>query len=415
MGQSADVIINADRVWARHMELAAIGATEGGGVHRLALSDLDIEAHRLLARWAGERGYSIELDAIGNMFIRRPGVDSTAAPVASGSHTDTQPFGGRFDGAFGVLAAFEALEALDDAGLSTRRPIDVAIWNNEEGARFMPGLSGSAVYVGASDLDEMLDCTDAEGVTMRTCVDRLHGALPDAIKRDLGQHYAGFVEAHIEQGTILEESGAVIGVVTDIQGNRRFAVRVRGESAHSGTTPRARRKDAFITATDIAVALRDVFQDEEDIARFTIGMFEVRPGAKSVVPGEVDFFIDFRHPSAAALKEMGDQVSVVAERHAGPCEVTVDGFSNAPPLAFSQRVTAAIARSAERRGFGYRQMISCAGHDARNLAAMCQTAMVFIPCWQGISHNEQEYAEPDHVAAGTQVIADVLVDMANEA
>ncbi len=415
MGQSADVIIDAERVWARHMELAAIGATAGGGVHRLALSDLDIEAHCLLAQWADQRGFAVELDAIGNMFIRRDGTDPAAIAVASGSHTDTQPYGGRFDGALGVLAAFEALEAMADANLSTRRPVEVAIWNNEEGARFMPGLSGSGAYVGAMDLDAMLDCRDADGVAMRECVARLHDALPHAARRELGRPYAGFVEAHIEQGTILEESNNVIGVVTDIQGNRRFAVSVQGENAHSGTTPRARRKDAFIAATDIAVALRDVFRDEDDIARFTIGMFEVRPGAKSVVPGEVDFFIDFRHPSAAALKDLGDQVAQVAARHAGPCTVTVEEASSAAPLAFSPKVTASIARSAERRAFAHRQMISCAGHDARYLAAICPSAMVFIPCWQGISHNERESAEPDHVAAGTQVIADVLIDLANEA
>ncbi len=405
--------IDAARVWQRHMTLAEIGATAGGGVHRLALSDKDIEAHVLLAAWAGERGYAVELDAIGNMFIRRPGRKAAALPVASGSHTDTQPFGGRFDGALGVLAAFEALEALDDAGIETLRPIDVTVFNNEEGARFMPGLSGSAVYAGALQLDAMLDCRDGDGITMRSCVAALHAALPSAAERKLGAPYAGFIEAHIEQGMVLEESGCIIGAVTDIQGNRRFEVKVTGDNAHSGTTPRARRRDAFVAATDIAVALRAVFMDEDDVARFTIGKFEVHPGAKSVVPGEVEFFIDFRHPSATALRDLGDQVAVVAERHRGVCDAVVNEVSSADPMPFDRSVADLVTAAAGRRGYACRDMISCAGHDARFMAALCPTAMVFIPCWQGISHNEAERAEPEHVAAAAQVVADVLVDLAN--
>ena len=211
--------INAERLWQRHMQLAAIGATAGGGVHRLALSDEDIEAHRLIMSWADARGFATEVDDIGNMFIRRRGADPAAAPAASGSHTDTQPFGGRFDGAFGVLAAFEALEAFEDAGIETRRPVEAIIWNNEEGARFMPGLSGSAVYAGALGLEEMLAVTDGEGISMGSCVARLHEALGGAGRRALGQPFHGFVEAHIEQGTVLEDAGEQIGIVTDIQGN----------------------------------------------------------------------------------------------------------------------------------------------------------------------------------------------------
>jgi N-carbamoyl-L-amino-acid hydrolase len=407
--------INAERVWRRHMDLASIGATAGGGVHRLALSDTDIAAHVEIARRAAARGYRVSLDDIGNMFIRRPGRDADALPVASGSHTDTQPFGGRFDGALGVLAAFEALETLDDAGIDTERAIDVAIFNNEEGARFLPGLSGSGVYVGDLDLQDMLDCTDDEGITMRACVERLHAALPDAARQDLGAPYAGFIEAHIEQGTVLEESGCTIGAVTDIQGNRRFEVTVTGENAHSGTTPRARRKDAFIAATDIAVALRPIFEDAEDIARFTIGKFEVRPGVKSIVPGEVEFFIDFRHPSADALKQLGDQIATVADRHRGPCAVDVKEVSSAAPLAFDADIAARVRASAARHGHVCRDIISCAGHDARFMAKICPSAMVFVPCKDGISHNEAEYASPEHCAAAAQTVSDVLLDLAGRA
>lgn len=408
--------INAERTWQRHMDLAKIGATDGGGVHRLALSDLDIDAHRQLADWAQARGFAVELDVIGNMFIRRPGTSRDALPVASGSHTDTQPFGGRFDGAHGVLAALEALEAFEDAGVETHRPVEAVIWNNEEGARFMPGLSGSAVYTGALNLDDMLACTDRDGITMRACVERLHAALPNAGRRELGQPYAGFVEAHIEQGTVLEEAGHTIGVVTDIQGNRRFEIEVLGEAAHSGTTPRARRKDAFIAATNIATALRHLFErnDPDDIARFTIGIFEVHPGAKSIVPGKVDFFIDFRHPSAAALKELGDQISTIAEQHQGRCSANIREVSSAAPQPFDDAIITKVAAAAERHGYKSQRMISCAGHDARFLSRLCPSGMVFIPCKDGISHNEQESAEPEDVAAAAQVVADVLLEMAQD-
>ncbi|MCB1511803.1 MAG: hydantoinase/carbamoylase family amidase, partial [Hyphomicrobiaceae bacterium] len=271
-------VINLDRFWQRHLALAAIGGTAAGGVHRLALSAEDIAAHRLIADWALARGFGLALDDMGNMFIRRGGSDPSLPPVASGSHTDTQPFGGAFDGALGVLCAFETLEALEDANITTRHPVECAIWNNEEGARFVPGLSGSGAYVGVYGLDTMLDCTDDEGVSMRACVAALKAAIPEASHRALGTPFAAFIEAHIEQGVILEGAGLPIGVVTGMQGNRRFEVTVTGENAHSGTTPRSRRKDAFVAATDMAVALRDVFWDDEDVARFTIGRFEVSPG-----------------------------------------------------------------------------------------------------------------------------------------
>lgn len=406
--------INPERVWQRHMDLARIGATAGGGVHRLALTDLDIEAHCLLSKWAHDRGFTVELDAIGNMFIRRDGASPDAVPVASGSHTDTQPFGGRFDGALGVLAAFEALETFEDHGLQTHRPTEVAIWNNEEGARFMPGLSGSGAYTGVFDLDEMLACVDGEGVTMQSCVERLHAAMPHAGRRELGASYAGFVEAHIEQATLLEEAGGTIGIVTDIQGNRRFEVEVLGEAAHSGTTPRSRRKDAFIAATSIATELRKHFEanDPDDIARFTIGIFDVHPGAKSIVPGKVTFFIDFRHPSAKILKELGDAVSVIAKDHQGSCAAIVREVSSAAPEPFADDVITAVAAAAERHGYRSQRMISCAGHDARYLSRLCPSGMVFIPCKDGISHNEKESAEPKDVAAAAQVVSDVLLEMA---
>jgi N-carbamoyl-L-amino-acid hydrolase len=404
--------INSDRLWQRHLDLAALGATKAGGVHRLALSPEDIAAHVLIAGWAGESGLTVQLDAIGNMFICRPGHDPSLRAIASGSHTDTQPPGGQFDGSLGVLCAIETLETLQDAGTETLHPVEAVIWNNEEGARFMPGLSGSGAYVGKYDLEAMLDCRDDTGLTMRDCVAELQKALPSAVHRELGVPFAGFIEAHIEQDLILEASGNTIGVVTGMQGNRRFHIIVTGENAHSGTTPRSRRKDAFVAATDMAVALRDIFWDEEDVVRFTIGKFEVGPGAKSVVPGRAEFFIDFRHPSAEILKLLGDQIEPLCDRMKGPCQVVVEEISSAAPVAFPAEVQQSIKQAADARGYPNQAILSCAGHDARHLAEVCPSAMVFIPCWKGISHNEAERAERKHVTAGAQIVCDVVTILA---
>jgi len=404
--------INADRLRRRHLALAAIGATEAGGLNRLALSGEDIQAHALIAGWAADRGFAVEIDAIGNFFIRRPGTDPTVAAVGSGSHTDSQPMGGAFDGSFGVLSAFETLETLEDAGIETTHAVEAVIWNNEEGARFTPGLTGSGTHAGAYALEAMLALRDGDGTTMGDCVARLKDAVPAAAGRQLGLPFAAFIEAHIEQATQLEDSGDTIGVVTGMQGNRRFEVTVTGENAHAGTAPRARRKDAFVAATDMTTALRDVFWDEDDVARFTVGKFEVAPGAKSVVPGHAAFFIDFRHPSAESLKTMGDQVAAVCDRLKGPCQVRVDEVSSARPVVFPDDMQNRIRASAEARGYRNRPLLSGAGHDARFMVDDCPTGMVFIPCLNGVSHNEAERAELDDMAAGTQVVCDVVAGLA---
>lgn len=406
--------INSERLWQRHVDMAKIGATKGGGVHRLALTAEDIAAHRLLADWAEARGFTVALDDIGNMFIRRQGTDPSLAPVASGSHTDTQPFGGRFDGISGVLAAFEALEAIEDAGIETRAPLEAIAWNNEEGSRFIPACMGSAVYAGNEPLDAMRAATDSEGVTMGSCVDQLKVALPGAAHRELGAPMAAFLEAHIEQGPELEESGNIIGVVTGMQGYRRFTVEVTGEDAHSGTTPRARRKDAFMAAVDMVQALRAELEDEADTVRFTIGRFAVHPGGISVVPGRVTFTIDLRHPETETLERLGSRIPQICKEHAGPCTIATDEFIKQPPLEFPSDIRDRLTAATERRGYPHQPIYSCAGHDARHASKLCPAGMIFIPCWKGISHNEAERAEPEHIAAASQVIADLLVDLANE-
>ena len=406
--------IDPERLARRHNMLAAIGATPNGGVDRLALTELDIEAHVLLAGWAEARGFEIQLDAIGNMFIRRPGTDPSLAPVASGSHTDTQPKGGAFDGAVGVIAAFEALEAIDDAGLETRHPLEVIVWNNEEGARYLPACLGSAVHAGALPLEPALAQVDAGGVSLGSCVADLAKALPNAGNRPLGARLATFIEAHIEQGTILEQSGNIIGVVSGMQGYRRFTVTVTGESAHSGATPHSRRRDAFIAATDMAVALRREIADDTDTVRFTISRFEIPGAATSIVPGEVIFGIDLRHPDPAALTHFGQRIAELCEQHKGVCDVTVEEINHQPPLVFPEDLKQRIVAAAERHDLPHQPILSAAGHDARHASALGPAGMIFIPCRDGISHNEREHAEPHHIAAAAQVIADLLAELAGD-
>ncbi|HSF93803.1 MAG TPA: hydantoinase/carbamoylase family amidase [Thermohalobaculum sp.] len=404
--------IDADRLWRHQAEMDTVGATPGGGVHRLALGAEDIDAHRRLHDWAVARGWSVSLDDIGNMFIRRDGTDPSLPPVASGSHTDSQPMAGRFDGMSGVLAAFEALETIDDAGIETRHPIEVAVWNNEEGPRFAPACMGSAVYAGVQPLDAMLAAEDADGIAMGACVADLKAALPGAGHREIGTPFAAFIESHIEQGITLETNGKTIGVVTGMQGYRRFRVEVTGQDAHSGTTPRARRKDAFVAATEMAVALRHSFIDADDVMRFTIGRFEVEPGGISVVPGRVVFIVDMRHPSAEVLRAEGNRVAGICEGLKGPCEVTVTPHSGSDPMEFPEEMRARIEAAAAARGYPAMRCYSGAGHDARHIARLNPAGMIFIPCWEGISHNEAESATKEDCAAAAQVICDVLIELA---
>ena len=400
--------VDEARLWRRHVEMAAIGATPKGGVNRQALTPEDGRARALLASWAEARGFAVSSDAIGNLFVRRAGSERDAAPVVTGSHLDTQPTGGRFDGVYGVLAGFEALEALEDAGVATRRPVEVVAWTNEEGSRFQPGCMGSMVFSGRMALGDALAVADRGGTTVRDALARL-GLAGLPLRRP---EAAAYVEAHIEQGPLLEAEGRTIGAVTGIQGCRWFAIEIRGEEAHAGTTPHAIRKDALKTALAIAAALERLMEDPEDRVRFTIGRFEVAPGSPNTVPGRVFFTVDFRHPEAAVLTRLGDRVGPLAREHARGCAVTVTETFTSPPVEFDERIVDRVGAIAEALGLPHRRIVSGANHDARFLAELCPTGMIFVPCERGISHNEAENAKPSDLAAGARVLAELLLDWA---
>jgi N-carbamoyl-L-amino-acid hydrolase len=404
--------IDERRLWSRHMEMARHGALGRGGVNRQALSAEDGAARRQLADWARALGFGVATDAVGNLFVRREGREPGLEPVLTGSHLDTQPTGGKFDGAFGVLAGLEALEAMNDAGIVTRRPIEVVAWTNEEGARFQPGCLGSSVFAGRQSVDDALAVRDRSGISAGDALAAMRAGEPDVPTRPVGFAVHAYVEAHIEQGPVLETAGVPVGIVTGIQGTRWFAVEVLGEEAHAGTMPRRHRKDAFAAAVAMVGALDRLMHDEDDVVRFTIGRFEVSPGSPNTVPGRVFFTIDFRHPDAHALKRLGDQVQAVCRAHAGPCGVQVEETFHSLPCTFDPRVVDTVRAAARDLGIVAMDLTSGANHDARFLAEICPAAMIFVPCERGVSHNEAENASPADLAAGARVLAETLVRLA---
>jgi N-carbamoyl-L-amino-acid hydrolase len=407
--------VSQARLWQRHMAMGAIGGTPRGGVNRLALTPLDAKAQATLIEWARSRGFACFRDAIGNLHVRREGQDPSAAPVVTGSHLDTQPTGGKFDGAYGVLAGFEVLEALADANRATRRAIEVVAWMNEEGSRFQPGCMGSAVYVGAAPAQRMLDVCDGDGVSVASALAQLSRVSPlPAYPVDAARPLA-YLEAHIEQGPRLENEGATIGVVTGIQGSRRMSVDVRGEEAHAGTTPRAVRRDAVSAAVAVIAALESAMHDAEDIVRFTVGRMEVHPNSPNTVPSLVRFSIDLRHPDADVLAKLGDAVGTIAAGAASRkrCTVEVTQLSNVRPTHFPDASISLVREAAHALGYRHIDMPSGAGHDAMYLARVCPTGMIFVPCLRGVSHNEAESAAAEDLVAGARVLAAALVTLAD--
>ncbi len=411
MSGSASDRVDEARLWQRHLDLARIGATPKGGVNRQALTAEEVEARRLLARWAGELQLEVLTDDIGNLFLRYQGTDPALAPVLTGSHIDTQPTGGKFDGAYGVLAGLEAVQALIEAGVRTRHPIEVVAWLNEEGSRFAPGMMGSEAFAGLRDLDTIMDVCDGDGVSVRELLPAAMAATPGATKRPTGFPVAAFVEAHIEQGPVLERLERPIGVVTGIQGVRRIRVAVEGEESHAGTTPRAARHDAIEEAARMVTALHDELHVDENV-RFTVGMMTIEPNVPSVVAARVLFSIDLRHPDSDVLAELAERIEVICRRQAVNCDVEIWQIAEARSLNFNEGVINTIQGAADRLGLANMRIFSGAGHDARQLHAVCPTGMIFVPCADGVSHNEAESATPDDLAAGTRVLVETLIELA---
>jgi beta-ureidopropionase / N-carbamoyl-L-amino-acid hydrolase len=411
--QDAVARVDQQRLWQRHMEMAQIGAIPGNGVNRAALSAEDIVARKLFISWAQARNFTIATDDIGNLFVRREGLDPTLPPVMTGSHMDSQPRGGRFDGIYGVLAGFEALEAIDEAGVKTRRAIEVVAWTNEEGGRFPPCTMGSAVYTRARPLEDFLDVRDNEGIVLRDALATTLAATPQAGRREFKSPAAAYVEAHIEQGPLLENAGKTIGVVTGIQGLRWFNVEVFGKTDHAGTTPLALRQDAVRDAVAIINALHELTRDPADVLRFTVGRMLVTPNSTNSVASHVLFSVDMRHPDPATIDRLGKAVEPLALKAARQCKVKVTPTLHDDPCVFDPQIVGAVENAAHELGLPNMRIASGASHDAMYMARICPTGMIFVPCEKGVSHNEAENAKPEDLAAGARVLAATLLELAN--
>jgi N-carbamoyl-L-amino-acid hydrolase len=405
-------VINAPRVLERHKSMAAIGATGRGGVNRQALSAEDTQARQLLISWCSARGYVSEIDPIGNLFIRRIGKRPDLPPVMTGSHLDSQPTGGNYDGVFGVLAGLEALESIDDARLDIACSIELVVWMNEEGSRFAPPTMGSAVSAGGMLLETALSIVDADGISVREALHEHFSALHNVGRRPLGSTGHAFVEAHIEQGPILEAEHQKIGIVTGIQGICSLEIDITGFEAHAGTTPARNRKDAFVAAMVLLERLRSELHDPADVLRFTVGRFNVSPGSPNTVPGHVTFTIDLRHPDKEHMRRCCETIRTFASGTIEQCAVNSRLLLQSEPVQFAPWIAEEIRLAAARRGVPHRVMISGATHDSRYASHKMPTGMLFIPCEKGISHNEAEKVYPDDLTIGAQVLSDTVCALA---
>lgn len=409
------VRVDANRQWERLMAMAEIGAIAGNGVNRACLTALDRVARQMLIEWAEAAGATVSVDAAANLWLRREGSEAAASPVVTGSHMDTQPNGGRFDGIYGVIAGLEVLAAMEAAGERSRRPIEVVAWTNEEGGRFAPGCMGSMAWAGHKPIEAFAEVRDGDGVRFADALSEQLGAEAGLARRELGGKPHAYLEAHIEQGPRLEREGVPIGVVTGIQGSRWFEVELRGETAHAGTTPLAGRRDAVQAFVRAVGALNSLMNDPDDVLRFTVGRVVVGPNTSNSVADRVLFTIDLRHPSQGVLTARGNLVEATIKAAVRDVGVVVRETFTAMPVAFAPAVVGvvgAVAAAAEAEGLRALRLPSGAFHDAQFVVPVCAAGMLFVPCRGGVSHNPAEYASPEALGAGTQVLARALLGLA---
>ena len=404
--------IDGKRLWDSLMGFAEIGATAKGGVRRLALTDVDKRARDRFRAECEAMGLTVRVDAIGNMFARRAGRDPARLPVLFGSHLDSQPSGGKFDGALGVIAGLEVMRSLNDLGLETEAPLELINWTDEEGSRFGHSLMGSGVWAGVFDQGKMLALTDTEGVTVGTALDGIgyRGAEPAAaFKAD------AYFELHIEQGPLLERDTKQIGIVTGAQAQVWYDAVTTGQDSHAGTTPPSTRKDALVCAARIVDLVDRMMRARGDDGRGTVGQLLVSPNSRNVVPGEVRFSVEFRHPSDAEVDVLDGEFPLAAQAiaEARGIRLELTKLFKIPAQPFDRACVDLVRQGAAKSGYTTREIVSGAAHDAVYVARHVPTAMIFTPCKDGLSHNEAESIEPEEATAGCQVLFEAVVARAN--
>jgi len=392
------------------MEMAKIGATEKGGCCRLALTDLDKQGRELYIHWATEAGCTIKIDEIGNIMATRPGTDSSLAPVGTGSHLDTQPTGGKFDGVFGCLSGLEVVRSLNDLGITTKHPIEISVWTNEEGSRFAPAMMGSGVVSGRFSLQEILDKTDENGIRLGDELKRIGFAGDHPVRE---RQFHAFFETHIEQGPYLEDENKEIGVVTGGQGQRWFNATLTGRESHVGTTPMHLRKDALICASHLVIKVEEIAKTHPPGCG-TVGFMQVGPNSRNTIPGVISLSIDMRHPNDDELTAMDTELKayITELSELAGIEIDLDPFWYYEPIQFNQDCIEAVRTSTQDLGYSYMDIIAGAGHDACYVSDFAPTSMIFTPCLDGISHNEIEFTTLEQCEAGCSVLLNAMVRMA---
>ena len=408
MASLPNLSINPQRLWDALMETASFGGTPKGGIRRLTLSDEDKRVRDWFKSACEALGCKVEVDAVGNMFATRPGKNPNALPIAMGSHLDTQPTGGKFDGVLGVLGALEAMRTLHETGYETNAPIMIANWTNEEGSRFAPAMLCSGVYAGVFTPEFAYSREDREGRKLGEELERIGykgTAAPGAIK------FQAMFELHIEQGPILEAEKKMVGVVTGVQGMRWYEVTVSGQEAHTGATPMLLRKNALLAASRMIEAIDKVGMDNlPGVA--SVGLIENRPNSRNVVPGEVFFTVDLRHPDEQVLDRMEAAFRKALPEIADRSKVTFEEkcIWKSPAVKFAPDLIDCVRHGAEVSGHSTRDMASGAGHDAAYIARVAPTTMIFVPCEGGLSHNEAESTSFEECAAGAQVLLNAVLE-----
>ena len=402
--------IDGQRLWSTLMAMAEIGATPKGGVKRLTLTELDRQGRDRFAAWCRELGLALRVDEIGNMFARREGRDPARPPVLMGSHLDSQPSGGKFDGALGVIAGLEVMRSLNDLGITTEAPIELVNWTDEEGSRFGHSLMGSGTWAGIFPREKTYALTDPDGVRVDTALDAIgyRGAEP---ARPFPAD--AYFELHIEQGPILERESKTIGIVTGAQAQIWYDARVEGQDAHAGTTPPGARRDALVATARVIESVDRIMRARGEDGRGTVGMLQVAPNSRNVVPGETRFSVEFRHPDYAEVQAMAAEFEAQAPGLAAPCAWHLTELFRLDATPFDASCVALVEQAAARLGLPARRIVSGAGHDAVYVARHVPTAMIFTPCKDGLSHNEAESIEPHEAEAGCQVLFEAVLARAN--